>query len=177
MNLIEKSYKRNKIYTGKSVDFCCDTIILPDGKTATREFMAHPGAVAVIPFVNRNNIILVKQYRYPVGKVTYEIPAGKLNKNENPLSCIKRELIEETGYKAGNIKKIYSYWPTPAFCTELLHIYVAKELSFVGRNPDKDEFLDLAEFSFSKALNWVVTGKIRDSKSVIAILLYNYNKK
>lgn len=172
MKLIEKLYKRRKLYKGKSIDFSNDIIILPNGKKATREYTDHPGAVTVLPFVDKKNIVLVRQYRYPVKSLTYELPAGKLNKGENPLLCVKRELVEETGYKTGHIKEMCTFWPAPAFSTELMHIYVAKNLKQIGNCPDDDEFLDRKIVTFDTALKWVREGKIRDSKSIIGILMY-----
>lgn len=172
MKLIEKLYKRNKIHAGKAIDFVCDTIILPNGKKATREYTVHPGAVAVIPLLTKTKLILVKQYRYPVKQVTYELPAGKLLKGENPYYCVKRELAEETGYKAKTVKKLITFWPAPAFSTELLHVYVAEKLTYVGHNLDEDEFLDRKVVSMETSISWVKHGKIRDSKSIIGLLTY-----
>jgi len=175
VKLIEKLHKRNRVYSGRSVSFSVDKILLPDGNIALREYLEHPGAVAVIPFLSKEKIILVKQFRYPVGQVTYEIPAGKLKKGENPFSCVQRELEEETGFKAKKVKKLLSYWPTPAFSNEVLHIYSAKNLVPARKNPDEDEFIDHIEVPFKKALSWVKSGKIRDSKTIIALLFYAKN--
>ncbi|MCX5782253.1 MAG: NUDIX hydrolase [Elusimicrobia bacterium] len=172
MNLKEKLYKRNRIYSGKAVGFSADKITLPNGKIAIREFLEHPGAIAVLPFLKNGKIILVKQYRYPIKKITYEIPAGKLDKGENPVKCVQRELEEETGFKAGKIKKMFSFWPTSAFSNEIIHIYSAKDLRLAKKNPDDDEFIEHIEIPFKKALQWVKSGKIRDSKTVIALLFW-----
>lgn len=172
MELKEKVYKKNKIYTGKAVDFYNDEIILPNGKKATREYINHPGAVAIVPFVNELDIVLVKQYRYPVKKTTYEIPAGKLDisKKESLLECAKRELKEETGYSTKTIKKLISFWPSSAFSNEKLVIYVAKNLVQGKVNPDADEFIENLVVPFKRALQMVKQGKIKDSKTVIALL-------
>jgi ADP-ribose pyrophosphatase len=177
MNFKEKLFKRNKVYAGNAVDFYVDQIILPDGKLASREYLGHPGAVAVIPFVNADEIILVCQYRYPVGKLTWEIPAGKLDKNEKPDLCVRRELEEETGFKAKKIKKLISYWPTPAFANEVLHVYAAFGLMQSVKSPDEDEFIDHKIFSFKEALKLVETGKIMDSKTIIALLYWKAFRK
>lgn len=100
MNLKEKILLKNQIYKGKHINFFADTIILPNNREALREYTDHPGAVAILPFLDERNIILVKQYRYPVGKITYEIPAGKLDRKESPIDCAIRELKEETGFSA-----------------------------------------------------------------------------
>ena len=169
MKLKEKVYKKNKVYKGIAVDFCNDTIILPNNKKATREYIDHPGAVAVVPFVNKTDIIFVKQFRYPVKEITYEIPAGKLNKKESLLKCAKRELEEETGYKTKNIKKLISFWPSPAFSNEELYIYTAKDLIAGKQHPDSDEFVQTVIIPFQKALQMIYNGKIKDSKTIIAL--------
>jgi ADP-ribose pyrophosphatase len=172
-DLLEKLSRRRKIYSGNAVGFSADVVSLPDGKKAVREYMEHPGAVAVIPFVDKQNILLVEQYRFPVKQVTFEIPAGKLEKGERPLSCVARELEEETGYRAKLIKKICSFWPTPAFSDEVIHVYRADKL--VRRQclrPDDDEFIRAHKFPFKKVLDWIKAGRIRDSKTIIALLAY-----
>ena len=169
MKLTEKVYKKKKVYVGKAVDFCNDTVILPNNKKATREYIDHPGAVAIVPFVNKTNIILVKQFRYPINKITYEIPAGKLDGKEPLLKCAKRELKEETGYTAKKIEKLISFWPSPAFSNETLHIYKAMDLVPGKNNPDEDEFLTNFIISLKQAYEMVKLGKIKDSKTVIAI--------
>jgi ADP-ribose pyrophosphatase len=169
-HLIEKFYKRNTIFTGRAVGFRVDEVVLPNGKHATREYMDHPGAVAVIPFVDKDTIIMVRQYRHPVGRVTLEVPAGKLDKGEKPMACVKRELQEETGYRAAEIIKLNSFWPTPAFANEVIHIYSATNLVPAKQNPDEDEFIDTVKVKYAQALKMVKNGKIKDSKTVIAIL-------
>jgi ADP-ribose pyrophosphatase len=176
MNLKETLFKRKKIYKGKSVDFSVDTIILPNGKTAKREYLEHPGAVTVLPILPDKKIILVKQYRYPIKKITYELPAGKLDKykNESLKNCVLRELEEETGYKSKKVKKLFSFWPTPAFATEVIHIFVATKLYKGKKNTDEDEFLKTKIIPFSQAIEWIKKGKIKDSKSVIGILYWKH---
>lgn len=169
MKLKETAFKKEKIYVGKAVDFCSDTVILPDNTKAVREYLYHPGAVAVVPFINKKDIILVRQFRYPVGKATYEIPAGKMDKNESPLKCARRELKEETGYGAKTVKKLLSFWPTPAFSNEILHIYSAFGLFPGDKCPDEDEFVETLSVPYKEALDMVKTGKIKDSKTVIAL--------
>lgn len=177
MKLIEKVYKKNKVYVGKAVDFCNDTVILPNNKKATREYIDHPGAVAIVPFINKTDIILVKQFRYPINKITYEIPAGKLDKNESLLKCAKRELKEETGYTAKKIEKLISFWPSSAFSNETLHIYKATNLVAGKSNPDDDEFITNCIVSLKQAYEMVKSGKIKDSKTVIAITMLVAERK
>ncbi|MBR4632008.1 MAG: NUDIX hydrolase [Elusimicrobia bacterium] len=170
MKLREKVFKKNRIYTGKAINFCKDEVVLPNKNKAVREYIDHPGAVAVVPFINKTDIIMVKQYRYPVDKITYEIPAGKLDKKESLLKCAKRELKEETGFETKNIKKLISFYPSTAFSNEELIIYIAKDLVSGKQNPDDDEFIENTIIPFKKALRMIKQGKIKDAKTVIALL-------
>ena len=170
---MEKLIKREKIYKGKAVDFYKDEVSLPNGRTAVREYLGHPGAAAVLPFLDRRNMILVKQYRYPIGKYTYEIPAGKLDKNESPVQCVQRELEEETGYKARRIEKMLDFYPSTAFSNEILYIFAAFGLEKGNCRPDEDEFVSTVIFDFKKAVNMMKSGEIMDSKTVIALLYFD----
>lgn len=168
----EKIFKKNYVYRGRVINVRNDTVILPNKRKATREFMEHPGAVAALTFLNPKKMVLLRQYRYPVKEVTWEIPAGKLDKNEKPLSCIKRELAEETGMKAKRFKHLIDYWPTSAFSTELIRIYVAWDLSGAKAMPDDDEFLETRIVDINKCYEWIKKGRIRDSKTIIAFLAW-----
>jgi len=168
--LIETFVSKKTIWRGRAVDFRVDTVRLPNGKTATREFMDHPGAVGVVPFADKNTVVMVRQYRHPVGEVTLELPAGKLDKGENALSCVKRELREETGYTAKTIKRLVEYWPTPAFANEVLHLYIATDLKPGKMNTDDDEFLQCVLVPFDKAVALALNGEIKDSKTIIGLL-------
>lgn len=171
-NLIEKSYNTRVVHKGNAISFRVDKVILPDGKIAVREFIDHPGAVAVLAFID-GRIVFVKQYRYPVGEITYEIPAGKLhNKSDNFLKRAKAELKEETGYSAGKLIHLIDFWPTPAFSNELLKIYLAVNLKKGRQNLDKDEFLNVVEIEENKIQDMILSGKIKDSKTIIALFYY-----
>ena len=168
--LFEKQLKRGTVFSGNAVNFRADVVRLPDGKTATREFVDHPGAVAVLPVLENGDIVMVSQYRYPVGAATLEIPAGKLHSNKDPLPARARaELREETGYTAVKLVRLAAFWPTPAFSNELLHIYLATGLRPGAPAPDEDEFLRVERLPFEKVRRLVRTGKIKDAKTIIAI--------
>ncbi len=168
--LIEKFVSKKTVWRGRAVDFRVDTVRLPNGKLATREFMDHPGAVGVVPFLPDGRVVMVRQYRHPIGKVTLELPAGKLDPRESPLQCVKRELREETGFTARKITPLIRYWPTPAFANEVLHLYSAEGLKAGKMNTDDDEFLECVTMPFQKALDMARRGKIQDSKTVIGLL-------
>ncbi|MBN1620990.1 MAG: NUDIX hydrolase [Endomicrobiales bacterium] len=177
MNLKEKLFKRRRIYNGKVINFSADMVLLPNGKKGFREYTEHPGAVAVLPFVDKKHIILVQQYRYPVGKITYELPAGKLDKKESPAACVRRELAEETGYYAKTVKRLFSFWPTPAFSDEVIHIYSAKNLVETKHSPDEDEFIKSEVIPLTSVKKFIEKGRIRDAKTVIAVLFWLKNNK
>jgi len=164
---LKKLFKKDGV-----VGFQVDEVRVPNGKKAQRGFMTHPGAVGALAFASKNEILLVKQYRHPVRQFTYEIPAGKLAKGENPLLCVKRELEEETGHRAGKIKKIVHFWPTAAFSDEVIHLYVATDLKETRMNPDEDEYLEVLKVTPTKMERMIRSGQIHDSKTLIAYLAW-----
>ncbi len=168
--LVEKKIKSKKIYRGVT-GFNVDTVRLVNGKTSFREYMLHPGASAVLAFIE-GKVLFVEQYRYPVKKVTLELPAGKMKKGQSPLACARAELEEETGYKAGKIKKMLSFNTSVAFSDEVLHIYLAEDLKRGEMHLDADEFVNVKLIDYEKALKMVKSGKITDSKTIIALLYY-----
>ena len=171
-NLIEKKIDSTDIFDGVLLHVKKDTVELPNGHKATREWIKHQGASAVIPILPDNNIILVKQFRYPINKVTLEIPAGKLDAvGEDPLICAKRELSEETGFTARKIWKLTTIATTVGFSNEWIHIYAAEDLESGKQHPDDDEFINYLKVPLKDALQMIDEGKIFDAKSVIAILL------
>ncbi|OGR85342.1 MAG: hypothetical protein A2901_02690 [Elusimicrobia bacterium RIFCSPLOWO2_01_FULL_54_10] len=176
---MKEKYLRTAVhYKGRAVGFRSDEVLLPNGKKGVREYLDHLGAVAVVPFLDspfkvpleKARVVMVKQYRYPVRKITEELPAGKLDKGENILSCIKRELKEETGYTAKRFEKLVSYWPTPAFANEVIHIFWADGLTEGRMKPDEDEFLERLVLPFGKLLEKVRSGEIQDSKTMLGLL-------
>lgn len=161
------------MYRG-SVGFRADRVRMPDGRLATREWVEHPGAAAIVALRRGSGgpeVLLVRQYRYAVKKVTWEIPAGKLDRREPPAVCARRELREEAGHAARRLKRLLSFWPTPAFSDEIIHIYLATGLRRTLQRPDADEVIRARWVPLPQALAWVRRGKIRDSKSVIGLLL------
>ena len=168
----ERLLKNLHLYKGRAVGFRADRVRVPGNQLAQREYLTHPGAVGVLAFPSPGKILLVKQYRFPVRQFTYEIPAGKLSARESPLSCVRRELEEETGFRARKVSKLLSYWPTAAFSTEVIHLYVARDLVATRMNPDHDEFIELISVTPRQIEAWMRSGKIRDSKTLIAYLAW-----
>lgn len=173
----EKFVKQVGQIQGRAVGFRTDKIRLPDGRLAQREYLTHPGAVGVLAFDPKGRIILIRQYRYPVAEFTYELPAGKLSKGENPLHCVVRELEEEAGVRAKKVTRLVSYWPTAAFSDEVIHLFMATDLYDTQVNPDEDEFLEIVRFSPKKVDQMIRSGKIRDSKTLIAFLAWRSRQR
>lgn len=169
MDFEEKTIKSQDIFSGRIVKLKVDTVLLPDGRESTREIIEHAGAVAIIALDKEGQIIMVRQYRKPVEQVLLEIPAGTMEEGEDPLLCAQRELREETGYTAGSWQKILSYYSTPGFTDELLHLYLATDLSAGDTQPDEDEFVETAVLPLEQAYQLIFDGQIVDGKSIIGI--------
>lgn len=169
MNFEEKTIRSQDIFSGRIVKLKVDTVRLPDGRESTREIIEHAGAVAIVALNKEGQIIMVRQYRKPVEQVLLEIPAGTMEKGEDPLLCAQRELREETGYTAGNWEKILSYYSAPGFTDEQLHLYMATDLSDGDTQPDEDEFVETAILPLEKAYQLIFDGQIIDGKSIIGI--------
>lgn len=171
MEIKETTINSEIIYDGKIIKVIKDTVILPDGNTALREVVEHPGGVGVLPIDKNGDILLVEQFRYPYKESTLEIPAGKRNsKDEDPLECGIRELSEETGAEADKFTFLGELYPTPGYCGEIIYLFAATGLTFGEMHTDEDEFLNVKRMSFSKALEDVMNGEIKDSKTQVAIL-------
>lgn len=171
MNLEEKQIERKNIFEGKVINVYHDRVLLPNGKTAFREIVAHKGGVCVLPITDDNEIILVEQYRYPYSKTVLEIPAGKRDSlEEEPLSAAKRELLEEIGATSDSFTFLGELYPTPGYCGEVIYMYKAENLKFSAPCPDEDEFLNIIKIPFDKALEMVLNGQLRDAKTQTAIL-------
>lgn len=169
MELFEKTIASKDIYQGRILNLRVDRVALPDGSESTREIVEHAGAVAIVAIDDEKNIWMVKQYRKAVEGVLLEIPAGTLEKGEEPLTCAKRELAEETGLIAENWQHIVSYYSAPGFVTEKLHLYLATGLNQGDTNLDRDEFLYTIKIPLADAYKAIFAGQIQDGKSIIGI--------
>ena len=170
-DLRENKVSSEEIYDGQVVHLYKDIAQLPNGKTAVRETIRHIGAVGIVPLTEDGKVIMEKQYRYPLGRVVTEIPAGKLNcKTEDKLAAAKRELEEETGLMADEWIPLGDYIPAAAYCDELIILYLAKGLHQGTRNLDEDEFLNIAAIDLQELVDDIMQGKIADGKSQVALL-------
>jgi len=167
-HLKEERIDTQDLYGGIFLNMKRDTVRMPDGSEAVREYLTHPGAVAIVALLNDGRVVLERQYRYPVARVCMEIPAGKLDPGEDPLMCAQRELQEETGYTATKWSYIRRIHPVISYSTEFIDIYLAEGLTQGDRHLDDEEFLDVFAASLDELLTWVEEGVITDVKTTIS---------
>jgi ADP-ribose pyrophosphatase len=164
----EVTIKTEPVFKGKVISLQVEHVKLPNGETATREVVKHPGAVAVLA-IHDNKMIVVEQYRKALGRSQVEIPAGKLEPGEDQAEAAKRELEEETGYSCGEVRLISSFYTSPGFADEILHLYVADTLTAGTAKPDEDEFLDCEAITLDTAKQYIKEGRISDAKTIAAV--------
>ena len=178
-DLVERVVESKTIYRGNYLTFRIDTVERTDGSRAQREVVGHPGAVAILAIDDQDRVLMVRQYRAPAGRTLLEVPAGTLDTDkdtgaiEDPDLAAPRELEEETGYRAGSLRRLTSFWTAPGFATELMHLYLATDLKPAdeGRlGPDEDERLELDHVPLNEAIAMVDRGEIADAKSILALL-------
>ena len=161
-----------RIYSGRILGLRVDSVRLSGESVFRREVVEHPGAVAMLPFLDDGRVLLIRQFRYAVGEFLLEIPAGTLEKGEDPLECARRELIEETGYEAGVLELLFSCFLAPGYSTERIHIFVASKLRKVGSRPEIDEEIELEPADLQTAEVMISDGRIVDAKTISAISYY-----
>lgn len=160
---------KTKIYQGKIIDLSVETVTLPNGATAELELIAHPGAAAVVPLKDDRTVVMIRQYRHAVGGYIYEIPAGKLHPGEDPRDCAVREVEEEVGYKIGTLEPLLSFFTTPGFTDEIIHIFIGKDLTPGTQDLGADEVLDIIEMPLAETLGLIKDGTIKDGKTIIGL--------
>ena len=169
-DLKESTISTTVVYKGDFLDVRQDEVLLPNGETAAREWINHPGAVVIVPILPNGEIALIKQFRYAAGSEFIELPAGKLDAGEDPEECALRELEEEIGYRANKIKFLANIHPAIGFTNEIMGVFLAENLEKTEHNRDNDEFLELVPTTLTEALNLVWENKITDVKSIIGLL-------
>lgn len=168
--LLETKVSSQQLYDGRIVKLYQDQVSLPDGRPAIREVIHHPGGVGILPLFSDGTVAVVRQCRYPYGTVITEIPAGKLEEGEDPLTCGQRELMEEVGAQAAGWTFLGNIYPTPAYDDEIIRVYLATGLTMKEQHLDDGEFLALERLPLSQLVEDVMAGKIPDAKTQIAVL-------
>ena len=171
MDLTEHKIESTQLLDGKLLKVYRDRVRLPDGGESEREWIDHPGAAAVVPLLPDGRVILVRQFRYPVGHEFIEVPAGKFDtKGESPEDVAHRELEEESGWRAGRLDKLGAFHMAIGYCNEVIHCYLAQDLEKVGSNLDHDEFLEVVYIPLDEAVEMIADGRITDVKTVVSLL-------
>jgi ADP-ribose pyrophosphatase len=160
------------IYHGKVVDLVVDTVSLPSGRSAIREVVKHPGGVVAIPVLENGKLVLIRQFRYPLQKYIYELPAGKLDSGQPPMETMHRELEEETGYRAADMKPLSSFYTSPGFCNEVIHLFLATGLTAAAQRLEEGEHITVESFTIAECLRMIESGEIADAKTILGILWY-----
>ena len=170
MKLTEKTVSQQYQYHGKIINLRVDEAELENGSIAKREVVEHPGGVSIAPLTEENELLFVRQFRYPYSEVVLELPAGKLEKGEDPFEAGKRELKEETGTTGENYLPLGNLYPSPGYCNEIIHLYCCRVSTYGECNPDDDEFLEVERIPLEKAVQMVMNNEIPDSKTQVLIL-------
>lgn len=162
---------RRVLYTGKKIELVLDTLTLSDGTTAEREVVLHRGAVALVPMVDDDHVCLLRNVRYAVRSTLWEVPAGTIDPGEHPDVTAARELVEETGYRAGRIVKLREWYVSPGIMSEVMHLYLCEDLTSVGSKLELDENLEPHIVRWDEAMDMVRDGRIQDAKTMLALML------
>ena len=167
---MEKTLKSKLLHEGRHFSFHRDEVEFPSGHRTQRDVVRHPGAVGIVPVLPDGRVVMVRQYRYAAGKELLEIPAGTLEPDEPPLECARRELIEETGYEAGEMEILLSCYMAPGYSSEVIHLYLAGGLREVGGESEPDEEIAVEKLDLGTARELINTNVIEDAKTIIGIL-------
>ncbi len=171
MELEEKTIRSSYPFLGKVVKVRIDDVLLPNGRQGKREIVEHSGAVAIVPITGSREVLFIRQYRKAAGKVLLEIPAGLLEKGETIAGCAQRELAEETGYGSRSLFKLASFYPSPGFSSELIHIYLAQDLVERELQKPEDEFIRVEKLPLQQARELIQSGAVEDGKTIVGLLL------
>ncbi len=166
----ETTLSSKTVYRGRLLHVLEDAVRLPDGKTAVREYIRHPGAVMMVPLLDDQTVILVRQFRYAAGTHFIELPAGKIDAGEEPLDTAQRELAEECGYEAARWQHLATTRPCVGYSDERIELFLARDLRYVGHALDDEEFLEVLPVPRAEALEWVRQGRITDIKTIIGLM-------
>lgn len=167
--LVERKISSKEVYNGKILRLTVHDVELPNGRRGTREVVEHSDSVCIVPVDGEMKVVMVRQFRYPVGKTLWELPAGKQDEGEDPLTCAVRELEEETGFRASEWEKLATFYTTPGFCTEMMTLFLARGLVEGATRPDSDEFIRVERVPLREVAGWIRTGVVLDAKTMVGI--------
>ena len=170
----EEVIRSERIFQGRVVNLRVDTVRLPNGRVSQREIVEHRGAVAIVPMLDSDTVLMIRQFRLAVNEVLLEVPAGTLEPGEPAEVCAARELEEETGYRAGCLRKLFSQYLAPGYSQEILHVFLAQELQKTVQKMDDDENVEVVPMPLHRAVDLVLKGEIRDAKTIAALLVTHY---
>lgn len=176
MEFKEKTLDSQMMYDGRIIKVYKDNVELADGKKSFREVVRHSGGVVILAFKDEDTILLVKQYRYPIGETVLELPAGKLEKGEDPFEAAKRELEEETGYCANKWTDLGYINTSPGFSDEKLYLYLAQDLEYTHCHPDEGEIIQAFEYKYDDVLKMIDNGEINDAKTICGLMRANMKR-
>ena len=171
MDLREETIDSEEVFTGRLVKLRVDRVRLPNGRESTREVVVHRGAVAAVPLIDADTIVMVRQFRQAAGETLLEIPAGTLDPGEDPVACMVRELEEEIGYHANRVAAMFRSYLAPGYSSEMLHTFLAEDLVKVTAHAEEDEFIEIVEVPMDEAVHKILSGEIKDAKSICGILM------
>jgi len=171
VDLREVTIESTEVFSGRLVKLRVDRVRLPNGGESTREVVVHRGAICAVPLLDSDRVVMVRQFRQAAGEALLEIPAGTLDSGEEPLDCASRELQEEIGYKPGKLTLMFRSYLAPGYSSEMLHTYLAEELSPVSLECDHDEFLEVVEVRLPHAVDMIASGEIKDAKTICGVLM------
>ncbi len=171
--MVAKVNSRNVLYQGRVFRLERENVALRNGVTVDLDIIRHPGASAIVPLVDEHRLLMIRQYRHAVGDFIWEIPAGTFDGDETPLTCARRELIEETGFAANSWQEMGAIYPLPGYSDEKIHLFLASNLIPARQHLDVDEVLDVHEVDFQQAVEMILNGDIQDAKTITALLMAN----
>ena len=174
---MSQAFSREVVFAGRVIDVGVEKHQMPDGRQSSFEIIRHPGGAAVLPVLPDGLVLLIRQFRPAIGEMIYEIPAGRLEPGESAQECAGRELMEEVGYSAAQIVPLGGFWSTVGFCDEYIHLFLGRDLTVTEQNLEPDEIIELCPMTFAEALGKVKDGEILDSKTQLALLLYQTLEK
>jgi len=169
---MERTIIKRTVHNGRNFSFRSDVVELRDGRRTFRDVVDHPGSVAIIPILSNGGITLVYQYRYAAGRHILELPAGTLDDGEEPRECARRELREETGYEASELRELLRCFVSPGYSSELVHFFIAEDLKMVGTRMEEDEDISVVRLEREDAIKMIAENRIEDAKTIIGLCYY-----